>query len=69
MQPSSGNMVAAVIFVVLALLFAGAAIFYFTTQTSLLASDYGTHYKHALLCTGLAIASLVGANIARPKSS
>ena len=51
--------------VVLALVFAGFAIFYFTTKTSLFASDTSIHYKHAIVFTVLALLSLVAANFAR----
>jgi uncharacterized membrane protein len=51
--------------VVLAVAFAGFAIFYWTTKTSLLASEYALHTKHAILFTALAVLSLIAANFAR----
>lgn len=59
------NVVIAVALVVLAVAFAGFAIFYWTTKTSLLASAYALHTKHALLFTALAVLSLIAANFAR----
>ena len=50
---------------VLAVVFAGFAVFYFTTKTSLFASDTTIHYKHAILFTALAVLSLIAANFAR----
>ena len=59
------NPALAVALVVLALVFASFAVFYFTTRTSLFASDTSIHYKHAILFTVLAVLSLVAANFAR----
>jgi len=59
------NVVIAIALVVLAVAFAGFAIFYWTTKTSLLASDYSLHTKHALVFTALAVLSLIAANFAR----
>lgn len=59
------NVVIAIALVVLAVAFAGFAIFYWTTKTSLFASDYGIHSKHAILFTALAVLSLIAANFAR----
>lgn len=59
------NVVIAIALVVLAVAFAGFAIFYWTTKTSLFASDFGLHTKHALVFTGLAVLSLIAANFAR----
>ena len=64
-----GSAPLAVLFVVLAVLFAAAAVFYFTVRTSLLASSTAIHYKHAIVFTGLAVLSLIAANIARPKAA
>ncbi|MBV8526799.1 MAG: hypothetical protein JOZ75_00640 [Candidatus Dormibacteraeota bacterium] len=59
------NVSIAIALVVLAVAFAGFAIFYWTTKTSLFASDYGIHSKHAILFTVLAVLSLIAANFAR----
>ena len=59
------NPALAIAFLVLAVVFAGFAVFYFTTKTSLFASDTAIHYKHAILFTGLAVLSLIAANFAR----
>jgi hypothetical protein len=54
----------------LAVIFAVAAVFYFTQKTSFLASGRpALHYKHAILFTVLALLSVVAANFARPKST
>jgi len=60
-----GNPPLAVGLIVLAIVFAGFSVFYFTTKTSLLASDVGIHYKHAIVFAVLAVLSLVAANFAR----
>jgi hypothetical protein len=53
----------------LAVIFALAAIFYFTQKTSFLASGPpATHWKHAILFTVLTFLAVVAANFARPKS-
>jgi hypothetical protein len=62
---SRGNLLLAVGLVALAVVFAVAAIFYATTQTSLLAGSVAHHYKHAVLAAVLAVLSLIGANFAR----
>ena len=59
------NVVVAVALVVLAVAFGAFAIFYWTTKTSLFASDYGIHSKHAIVFTALAVLSLIAANFAR----
>ena len=59
------NLALAIALVVLAIVFAGFAVFYFTTRTSLFASDKTIHYKHAILFTALAVLSLIAANFAR----
>lgn len=55
--------------VLLAALFVVGAILYALGLISFLTSEPGAshHAKHALLLIGLAIASLIGANFARPK--
>jgi hypothetical protein len=53
----------------LAVMFALAAIFYFTQKTSFLASGPpAMHWKHAILFTVLTFLAVVAANFARPKS-
>lgn len=69
MQNATGNRTLAVLLVVVAVLLVAVAVFYWTQQTSLLASDYGIHHKHALLAAGLAVLALIGANIVRPKTA
>ena len=59
------NVVTAIALVVLAVVFAGFAIFYWTTKTSLFASEYALHTKHAIVFTALAVLALVAANFAR----
>ena len=59
------NPALAIGFLVLALVFAGFAIFYFTTRTSLFASDTSIHYKHAIVFTVLTVLALIAANFAR----
>ena len=59
------NPILAVGFLVLALVFAGFAVFYFTTRTSLFASDTSIHYKHAIVFTVLTLLALIAANFAR----
>jgi multisubunit Na+/H+ antiporter MnhE subunit len=54
---------------VLAVIFALAAVFYFTQKTSFLASGPPVrHWKHAILFTVLTLLAVVAANFARPKS-
>jgi accessory gene regulator protein AgrB len=65
MQQRSGNMLVVVGLLVLAVVFVIGAIYYFTTQTHLLADAYGHHSKHAILCVILAVLCLIGANFAR----
>ena len=64
-RQQQGNMPMAIGLVVLAMVFAIAAIFYATTKTSLLASTEAHHYKHAVLAAVLAVLCLIGANFAR----
>lgn len=54
-----GLVVLAVIFVILAILYAVGAIELFTSTGT------GPHYKHAVLLLVLAVLSLIGANFAR----
>jgi len=56
-------------FLILAVVFAAATIFYFTQKTNFLASGRpAVHWKHALVFLALMVLSLVAANFARPKS-
>jgi hypothetical protein len=53
----------------LAVVFALAAIFYFTQKTNFLASGRpAIHWKHAIVFTVLTLLAVVAANFARPKS-
>jgi hypothetical protein len=55
--------------IVLAVVFAALAIFYFTQKTNFLASGHpALHWKHAIVFTVLTLLALVAANFARPKS-
>jgi hypothetical protein len=69
MQNASGNRSAAIGLVVVAVLFFALAAFYWTQETSLLASSTAIHHKHALVAAGLGVLALIGANIVRPKTS
>jgi predicted Co/Zn/Cd cation transporter (cation efflux family) len=54
---------------VLAVIFALLAVFYFTQKTSFLASGRpALHWKHAIVFTVLTLLAVVAANFARPKS-
>jgi hypothetical protein len=57
--------------VVLAVIFAIAAVFFFTVKTTFLAGGAHPelHWKHAVVFTVLAVLSLVAANFARPKAA
>ncbi|MHB8489933.1 MAG: hypothetical protein ACYDCS_11750 [Candidatus Dormibacteria bacterium] len=53
----------------LAVIFAIAAVFYFTTKTNFLSHGRpALHWKHAVVFTVLALLAVVAANFARPKS-
>jgi len=52
-----------VVFIVIAVLYAVGVLQLFASATS------GPHYKHAVLFAVLAVASLVAANFARPKTA
>jgi hypothetical protein len=56
-----------IICVVLALVFVAGAIFYWTQPTSLFASPFGIHHKHAAVSAVLAVVFLVGAIMFRPR--
>jgi len=53
----------------LGVLFIAFAIFYATTDTALLASAVGRHYKHATVCAVLGVLCFVGANFARHRQA
>jgi hypothetical protein len=55
----------AILLALLGVLFVAAAIFYATTDTGLLASAVGRHYKHAIVAAVLGVLSFVAANFAR----
>jgi drug/metabolite transporter (DMT)-like permease len=55
----------AILLALLGVLFIAFAIFYATTDTGLLASDVGRHYKHAIVAAILGFLCFVGANFAR----
>ena len=62
---NSRSSLPAILLTLLGVLFIAVAVFYATTNTGLLASDVGRHYKHAVLAAVLGILSFVGANFAR----
>jgi drug/metabolite transporter (DMT)-like permease len=55
----------AILLALLGVLFIALAIFYATTDTGLLASAVGRHYKHAIVAAVLGVLCFVGANFAR----
>ncbi len=57
--------------IVLAVIFAIAAVFFFTVKTTFLAGGAHPelHWKHAIVFTVLAVLSLIAANFARPKAA
>jgi hypothetical protein len=64
-----GSRPLALLFLVLAVMFAIATVFYFTVKTSFLAGGHpAMHWKHAVVFLVLTVLALVAANIARPKS-
>ena len=64
-----GSRPLALALLVLAVIFALAAVFYFTQKTNFLASGPpAMHWKHAILFTVLTLLAVVAANFARPKS-
>jgi hypothetical protein len=56
---------AAILLALLGVLFVAVAIFYATTDTHVLASEFGRHYKHAIVAAAVAVLCFVGANFAR----
>jgi hypothetical protein len=65
-----GSQPLALALVVLAVIFAIAAVFFFTVKTTFLAGGAhpALHWKHAIVFTVLAVLSLIAANFARPKA-
>lgn len=56
--------------IVLAVIFFGLAVFYYTQKTDFLASGHPAHqWKHGVVFTVLAVLSLVAANYARPRKA
>ena len=66
-----GSRPLALALIVLAVIFAIAAVFFFTVKTTFLAGGAhpALHWKHAIVFTVLAVLSLVAANFARPKAA
>jgi hypothetical protein len=66
-----GSRPLALALVVLAVIFAAAAVFFFTVKTTFLAGGAHPelHWKHAIVFTVLAVLSLIAANFARPKAA
>ena len=62
-----GNSALAAGFVLLAVIFAAAAIFFFVVRTNFLANSTAVHYKHGIVFTALFLLALVAANFVRPK--
>jgi hypothetical protein len=56
-----------VILVLLALACLAGAVFYWTQRTSLLASGFGLHHKHAEVLGVLTLVFLAGAVLVRPR--
>lgn len=67
-RPRQSNAPLMILLLVAAVAFVALAVFYFTANTSLLASEQGKHYKHGILALVLAAASLVGANFVRNRA-
>jgi uncharacterized membrane protein YqjE len=55
----------AILLALLGVLFIAFAIFYATTDTAVLASPFGRHYKHAIVAAVLGVLCFIGANFAR----
>ncbi|HUZ69138.1 MAG TPA: hypothetical protein VMU65_05450 [Candidatus Saccharimonadales bacterium] len=66
-----GSRPLALALVVLAVIFAIAAVFFFTVKTTFLTTGThpAVHWKHAIVFAVLAVLSLVAANFARPKAA
>jgi len=64
--PAAGLLVVlAIVFAILAALYAAGSIQFLTTS----GAAHAHHYTHAIACAVLAVLSLVAANIARPKAA
>ena len=59
------NVVLTAAMLVIALACLALAVYYWTTPTSLFASDTAIHHKHAILFTALALLALIAANFTR----
>ena len=64
----SRNSLATVALALLGVIFIAFAIFYATTNTGLLASEVGRHYKHAIVAAVLGVLCFVAANFARRRT-
>jgi hypothetical protein len=63
-----GSRPLALLLLALAVVFAIAAVFYFTKKTTFLASGPpAIHWKHAIIFTVLTLLAVIAANFARPK--
>lgn len=62
---SSRTPLVAILLALLGVAFLAFAVFYATTDTHVLASEFGRHYKHAVVAVALAVLCFVGANFAR----
>jgi hypothetical protein len=64
-----GSRPLALLLLALAVVFAIAAVFFFTTKTNFLASGKPElHWKHAVVFLVLCLLAVIAANFARPKS-
>jgi drug/metabolite transporter (DMT)-like permease len=55
----------AILLALLGVMFVAFAVFYATTDTHVLASEFGRHYKHAIVAAALGVLCFVAANFAR----
>jgi hypothetical protein len=55
MSNSSGSRTAGILLLIIGVIGIGFGIFYFTTDTSFLASDFGRHYTHGAGATVLGL--------------
>lgn len=65
---SSRSPALAILLVIAGIVFIGIAVFYATTDTSLLAASVARHYKHAVAAAVVAVLCFIGANFARRRS-
>ena len=65
---TSRNSLATVVLALLGVLFIALAIFYATTNTGLLASEVGRHYKHAIVAAVLGVLCFIAANFSRRRA-